>query len=103
MDNFKRLFFVAVILLVVFLLVVLVGSILTGCAPSNGDTVSDESVRFVTTEDRYVIDNADYKVCYDSVTNIVYLVAVRNTVVVPFYGSDGKPMTLDEYTATKKR
>ena len=86
-------------------------SLLVGCDFDNKDKVNRDTKdntsdnRFVLTGDEYCIGEADiYKVIYDKKTNIVYFCKFGNGyrgAMSVFYNSQGQPMTLEEYQASK--
>lgn len=87
------------------LIIGIVGCSLIGC---NEDTVTTNinkksDNRFVSTGDSYNMGGWNYKVYYDSITNIVYLGCGGSNAsgVTPLYGKDKQPMTIDEYNKTK--
>ena len=77
-----------------------------GCDCENKDKVNRDTKdntcdnRFVLTGDEYQIGESDiYSVVYDKNTNIVYLYNRCGMSVM--YNSQGQPMTLEEYQASK--
>ena len=97
---------------IISLLLIGVCGLLVGCDFENKDKVNINTKdntndnRFVVTGDEYYIgDYADkYRVIYDKKTNIVYLCkcgdGYRGAMSV-MYNSQGQPMTLEEYQASK--
>ena len=86
-------------------------SLLVGCDLDYKDKVNRDTKdntcdnRFVLTGDKYWIGESDiYSVVYDKNTNIVYLCkcgdGYRGAITV-MYNSQGQPMTLEEYQASK--
>ena len=84
---------------------------MVGCDCENKDKVNinikdnTSNNRFVITGDEYYIGDCDiYSVVYDKNTNIVYLCKCgtgnRGAMSV-MYNSQGQPMTLEEYRASK--
>lgn len=76
---------------------------LIGCNEDTVTTNKKSDNRFVSTGDSYNIGGWDYKVYYDSMTNIVYLECggTNASGITPLYGKDKQPMTIDEYNKTK--
>ena len=97
---------------IISLLLISICGLLVSCDCNNKDKVNRYTKdnasdnRFVVTGDEYYIgDYADkYRVIYDKNTNIVYLCkcgdGYRGGMSV-MYNSQGQPMTLEEYQASK--
>ena len=71
------------------------------------ETNSTKENRFIDTGDDYYIGELSTDIYYDRITNIVYItkddyaVNCSYSMFSPLYNSEGKPMTIDEYNATK--
>lgn len=71
------------------------------------ETNSTKENRFIDTGDDYCIGELSTDIYYGRITNIVYITKddyVGNcsySMLSPFYNSEGKPMTIEEYNATK--
>ena len=71
------------------------------------ETNSTKENRFIDTGDDYCIGELSTDIYYDRITNIVYITKddyvgyCSYSMLSPFYNSEGKPMTIEEYNATK--
>ena len=98
---------------IISLMLVGICGLLVGCDNKDNINININNVdnsnrnRFIGTGDKYYLDDTPFRVYYDSKTNIVYLGncnygGYSGTVALSvMYNSQGQPMTLEEYQASK--
>ena len=72
-----------------------------GTVNTHGDT--SQRNRFISVGDVYYIGDYSFSVYCDSVTQIVYLLntGVHQGAITVLYGTDGTPMTYEQYRETR--